>query len=88
MTERIEMNNETTSESSERVWTCCNEDVPSNEMVFFSQVIIVYIVIITCIINLSLQNDPRDLWVALLSSCLGYILPSPALDRVVKQSSA
>lgn len=83
MTERNENGlSHSHSSSSERIWTCCNNDVPSNEMVFISQVVIVYLVIISCIVNLSLQIEPRDLWVALLSSCLGYILPSPSLTRV------
>lgn len=83
MTERSERGlSHNDSSSSVRVWTCCNNDVPSQEMVFLSQVVIVYLVIISCIVNLSLQIEPHDLWVALLSSCLGYILPNPSLTRV------
>lgn len=62
-------------------WRCCNQDIPSIEIVFFTQVVVVYIIIITCIINLTLNIDPRDLWITLLSSCLGYILPSPSIQR-------
>ena len=69
------------SEASVRPWTIAGKDVPSSEIVFFSQIIVVYIVIITCIINLSLNNGPHDLWIALMSSSLGYILPSPAISK-------
>lgn len=62
-------------------WRCCNQEVPSVEIVFFTQVIVVYIIILTCIVNLTLNIDPRDLWITLLSSCLGYILPAPTIQR-------
>ena len=39
----------------------------------------IYTVVITCILNLSLTKDNSNLWTALLSSCLGYILPSPSI---------
>lgn len=83
-----EQSNDIETNSLIRTWTCCNENVPSNEMVFFAQVIMVYIVIITCIVNLSLQNEPRELWIALLSSSLGYILPSPQLTRIKQNLSS
>lgn len=60
-------------------WKCCTENIPTTQIVFFVQVILVYIVTITCIVNLALGNEPKDLWVSLLASCLGYILPAPAL---------
>ena len=65
----------------DRNWKCCAEQVPSSEIVFAAQVIVVYLVIAACIINLTLGNEPHDLWVALLSSSLGYILPAPALSK-------
>lgn len=67
--------------TSQRDWRCGKHKVPSTEIVFFSQIVVVYIVIITCIANLSLSQQPRDLWISLLSSCLGYILPSPAIRK-------
>ena len=52
------------------------------EIVFIFQVIIFYIVIITCIINLSLKNGTSELWVSLLSYSLGCILPSPKIKKL------
>ncbi len=62
--------------------------VYKNEIVFISQVLIVYIVVFTSIVNLSINNGDSNLWIALLGSCLGYILPSPKLKatKVVTQS--
>lgn len=60
-------------------WPLFGKHVPRSEISFFAQVIIVYIVIITSIVNLSLHNGDSNLWTALLSSGLGYLLPSPKL---------
>ena len=63
-----------------RVWHVFGKRVPRSEIVFFSQVIIIYIVIITCIINLTTYNGRQEVWIALLSSSLGYLLPQPQLE--------
>ena len=60
-------------------WRVFGRRIPKQEAVFFSQVILIYTVVITCILNLSLTKDNSNLWTALLSSCLGYILPSPTI---------
>ena len=44
---------------------------------------IIYIVVVTCIVNLSIDNGNSNLWTALLSSCLGYMLPNPRLKKQV-----
>ena len=61
-------------------WKCGKTDIPTGQIVFFSQIILVYLVTITCIVNLTLGNDPKELWVSLLASCIGYILPAPNLQ--------
>ena len=60
-------------------WDCMGRKLPKTEVTFFSQVIIIYIVIITCILNLSFNNGDSNLWTALMSASLGYILPSPKI---------
>jgi hypothetical protein len=55
--------------------------VPQDEIVYFCQMIIVYIIIIVSIINLSLQNGSSELCISLMSSCIGYALPSPKLRK-------
>ena len=62
-------------------WKFFGQRMPKTELVFFSQVIILYIVIITCIINLSLESENSNLWTALLSSSLGYLLPCPSMKE-------
>ena len=55
----------------------------SHDVVFFVQIIIVYVVILTSLVNLTLQrgdNSEQKLWIALLSSSLGYLLPNPSIQ--------
>ena len=62
-------------------WRFLGKSVSKSEVVFCTQVILLYIVVITCIVNLSIQNGDSNLWTALLSSSLGYILPNPTLKK-------
>ena len=71
------------SSSSNSNWKWMGYNFPKGEAVFFSQVIILYTVVLSCIVNLSISGgeDKDTLWVALLSSCLGYMLPNPSLKN-------
>ena len=62
-------------------WTCFGYKFPRQEVVFFSQILIIYIVILTCLINLSVGTGESNLWTALLGSCLGYIMPNPSMSK-------
>ena len=46
---------------------------------FFAQIIVVYMIIITSLVQISLRSPDKELWLILLSSSIGYILPSPGL---------
>lgn len=50
---------------------------PKQHIVYFTQVILIYTVVICCLINLSLGLGNQTLWASLLSGSLGYILPAP-----------
>ena len=45
----------------------------------FAQIIVVYMIIITSLVQISLRSPDKELWLILLSSSIGYILPSPGL---------
>lgn len=66
---------------SEKLWWICGEAVPRDEVVFFTQTIILYVVILMCLINLSIGTEFHTVFVGLLSSSLGYMLPNPTLGR-------
>lgn len=60
-------------------------------IVYGVQVTLLYILIITCILNLSipslrLEGKFEHLWIGLLSSCIGYLLPNPNLKNRIKTS--
>jgi len=52
---------------------------PYGLWVFCAQIVLIYIVVITSIVNLSLENGQGQLWTALLASSLGSLLPTPHL---------
>ena len=62
-------------------WVLFGNKIPKEEIVYFCQVVIVYVVVITSIVNLSLENGSSELWISLLSSAIGYILPNPSLRK-------
>lgn len=67
--------------SINRKWTLCEKAVPKQEIIFFTQVILIYTVVIACIVNLSFAEENQALWSSLLSACVGYLLPSPTLKK-------
>lgn len=68
-----------TSEREE--WNIFGYHIPKLEVVYISQIIGIYLVIITCLLNLSIQNSKTELWSSLLSASIGYLLPNPSLKR-------
>lgn len=62
------------------------KDQPKNKTTYWTQIIVIYTIIATAIIHLSLQAPDKELWLVLLSSSLGYILPSPSL-KFIKHAS-
>ena len=65
--------------STSSKWHFCGHMFPRSEIVFFIQVTLVFIVAIVSIVNITMQHPDSQLWIALLSSSVGYILPSPNL---------
>lgn len=66
-------------------WPIGKKSVPKSEIVFFTQALIIFSVIVSCIYNLSKpQRTDETLWSTLLASCLGYMLPAPSISRKKK----
>ena len=53
------------STHSER-WEVMGSKLPKSEIVYFCQMMVVYVFIVTSIVNLSLQNGKNELWSTLL----------------------
>ena len=62
-------------------WHLFGTECPKEEIVFLCQVVILYTVIVISIYNLTVGHGDSNLWTALLSSSLGYLLPNPTLRR-------
>ena len=62
-------------------WHLFGTDCPKSEIVFLCQVFILYTVIVVSIYNLTFGHTDSNLWTALLSSSLGYLLPNPSLKK-------
>jgi hypothetical protein len=60
-------------------WVTCGKKTPRSEVVFLCQVFILYTLILVSIYNLTVEPVNSTLWTALLSSCLGYLLPNPTI---------
>ncbi len=69
------------NESDNGRWHLFGRRMPKSEIVFFVQVFLIYIVVITSIVNLTINKDEGKLWTALLSSSFGYLLPNPTLKK-------
>lgn len=67
------------SQSITKDWSICGERVPKNQVTFLAQIIVVYGIIIVSVVHISLQSANQELWLVLLSSAFGYILPNPGL---------
>jgi len=55
-------------------------------VLFTVRVALIFIVICTCLVNLSLGYGNQNLWTVILTSLLGLIMPSPKinLEDVIK----
>ena len=69
--------------SSKSSWKFCNQTtLPSSEVVFFVQMFVILMLISLCIVKLTvlkLNCEETSVWISLLSSLVGYILPNPRL---------
>ena len=77
----VELQDSSETHSNNHQWHFFGHGVPKSKIVFFCQVIILYSVILTSIYNLTKENGDSNLWTALLSSSLGYLLPHPTIKR-------
>jgi hypothetical protein len=69
------------SNSGSNKWVVCCQEVPSREVIFFTQVFILYITICVSLVNLTLGIGNQTLWTSLLSGSFGYLLPSPNIGN-------
>lgn len=56
-----------------------------NKTIFIIQILTILLIILFCLINLTwkLTVANEKVWVGLLGSCIGYLLPNPRLKRLL-----
>lgn len=57
----------------------CENRLPKNRVTYVVQVLTVFTIVVASLIQLSLGSTDKELWLVLLSTSVGYILPSPGL---------
>lgn len=65
------------NESGSEKWTVFGKRQNQSKVVYLSQIFILYIIIVTALVNISIGSKDFNLWSTLLASCIGLILPSP-----------
>ena len=64
-------------------WKFCNRvTLPKSEVVFFTQMLVVITLMIISILKLTTfeqRCEEASVWISILSSLVGYILPNPRL---------
>jgi hypothetical protein len=71
---------DTRSQSSD-VWRLFGHKFPRSEIVYFSQVLMIFIIILTSLGNLTIGSEYQSVWIALLTSNLGILLPNPKIKK-------
>ena len=54
---------------------------PRQEFLFFSQLSLIFIVVLASILNISMGNGKQEVWMILLSTGIGALLPNPKLRK-------
>ena len=60
-------------------YNCLGNRVPKIQFSYISQITVIYAIIATSIVHISIRSQGRELWLILLSSSFEYIHPSPGL---------
>ena len=64
---------------SREYWNILGWAVPKNEVVFFAQIFAVFLLMITSIVNLSLEKGDSKVWISFLAGSCSSLLPAPVL---------
>ena len=49
--------------------------------VYIAEVVIIYSIVLASLVNLSIGQTDKELWVGLLSTAIGILLPNPRLPK-------
>lgn len=61
-------------------WSLFGKRIGKQEgLVYLFQITVLFIVIVGSIVNLSLRTEGKELWISLLSSSIGILVPQPSI---------
>jgi hypothetical protein len=72
--------NETTNEERSPWTSPCGTTIPRSEVLFITQIVLIFTVTLFCIVKLSLTGvtcEESTVYFSLLASCLTYLIPPP-----------
>ena len=60
-------------------WIFFGKLIPRSEIVFLAQITLVFLIVIFAVVNLARADtcEETTVWIAVLSSSVGYMIPSP-----------
>ena len=77
------------SDKSSQVTKCKGSDewCKKSLLVYITQVLAIFIIVIVAIVNLSTSTQDKEMWLTLLCTSMGYLLPNPKVKAVKTRSS-
>lgn len=81
---KVGLTSHLSTDSNNDKWVVWGRQLPKGEIVYFCQTIVIFTVIVSAIINISIGNS-SDIWLTLLSISLGAILPNPKVKPTTKK---
>ena len=76
-----------TARSLSDTWTVFGRPTQRDKVEFIAQILILYFIIVFSVVQIAQGSKELNLWTVLLSSSLGYILPSPSLKQRKKKEN-
>lgn len=71
--------NSSTVQGGAETWTLFGRPTQQSKIRYIAQTVLIYFIVIYSVVTISIGTEQLNLWTVLLSSSLGYLLPSPTL---------
>ena len=65
-----------------------SKKLPRAEITYFSQIFLIFFIVLASVVNLSLGTAHQELWLTLLSSAVGVLLPAPIFPSLIVEEEA
>lgn len=62
-------------------WQLCCSSVYKAEIVFLTQILFLFIILIFSIVQIVLKSDNLEIYFSLISSIIGILIPQPKMNK-------